>query len=141
MNNFDDRFLNWSLFDALIVAVRRAHQNRIKDPSVLAKTDQDTAYYRDLLSKTNLDPDDFTTRDFYMMMLTISIMWITAIQASEQDKMSDDETAGVFTAVGTTAFGVISSIAPILLKDIDDFNFGFEQEDDNPWNIDWDEDA
>jgi hypothetical protein len=37
--------------------------------------------------------------------------------------MSMEELGGVFMAVATAGFGIISSIAPILLKDLSNFHF------------------
>jgi len=121
--NDTTNILNWTLFDSLIIAIRHAHKQRTQDPAVLASTDQDTAYYKELISYSNVDAEDFSERDFYMMMLAVSMIWVTAMEAERKQKMSMEELGGVFMAVATAGFGIISSIAPILLKDLSNFHF------------------
>ena len=111
--------MNWETIVPTIETIRKQHLNRLEKngPAALAACDQDLMFFRNILSNIGISPDDITERDLYMILMTTVLNWWIAVRSQDNGTMSEGEYASVVAASSSAAWGIISLVKPVWLKE------------------------
>jgi len=131
-------FFNWTVLDLLLNTIKQGYETVREDPKQLAELDQTAARMKSLLEITNLKTDEFTSRDLYMMLYSICMIWFMAIKSHENERIDRETLDEIYLVMFDVTYGTINAIAPILMKDLREYiNYElFEEEDDDDWDED-----
>jgi hypothetical protein len=133
----DDELYNWSVLDLLLNTVKQGYDSIRENPAQLAELDQNAAKMKSLLKITNLDIDDFSSRDLYMLLYSVCMVWFMAIKSHEYGKIDRETLDSIYTVMFDVTYGTINAIAPILMKDLREYiNYEFFEEEDDDWDDD-----
>jgi len=129
-------FFNWTVLELLLSTVKQGYETVKKDPKQLAELDQSAARMKSLLEITNLKVDEFSSRDLYMMLYSICMLWFFAIKSHEHGRIDRETLDEIYLVIFDVAYGTINAIAPILMKDLRQYiNYDmFEEEEDDDWD-------